>query len=180
MGGGCWSGSCSVNQEELDSAFPTCYKNCLQDGECAAKSGKLDNLSSQQIKNNIDLIIASGHTANLIEKGFGDLLAEKDSTQKPEVPEETDFVNGTLECGAEKFEEDLKILQEDVKIQEETIQSLGNDLSSLVEVHDSELKSLKQELAALKSKLEDHTNKTANLKIKIEIEIHTKNNQKLD
>jgi hypothetical protein len=34
----CTSGSCSVSQEELDSGLETCYKNCLDDGECAAKS----------------------------------------------------------------------------------------------------------------------------------------------
>jgi hypothetical protein len=111
----CWSESCSVTQEELDSGFSNCYKNCLEGGECATKSGKLDN--SKQ--------------------------------------------NETLECDAKKFEEisqDLKTLKEDVKVQQETIESLGNNLTLLIEAHDFELKSLKQELAALKTKLEDRTN----------------------
>jgi Leucine-rich repeat (LRR) protein len=39
---GCYEGSgCSVTQSELDSALTTCFKNCLDDGECAAKSKKL-------------------------------------------------------------------------------------------------------------------------------------------
>jgi Leucine-rich repeat (LRR) protein len=52
---GCGTGSCSVSQEELDSGLSACHKNCLDDSECAAKSGKLDNLSSEQITKNLDL-----------------------------------------------------------------------------------------------------------------------------
>jgi Leucine-rich repeat (LRR) protein len=40
---GCESGSCSVNQTELNSGLSTCYANCLNDNQCAAKSGKLVN-----------------------------------------------------------------------------------------------------------------------------------------
>jgi hypothetical protein len=36
---GCWSGSCSVSQEELDSDLSTCYRNCLSNRKCASKSG---------------------------------------------------------------------------------------------------------------------------------------------
>ncbi len=73
---GCTSG-CSVSQRELDSELPTCYTNCLDNEECAAKAGKLDNFSSEQIKKNLDLIISSGHVATLIEKGYSSLLFEK-------------------------------------------------------------------------------------------------------
>jgi hypothetical protein len=37
--------------------------------------------------------------------------------------------------------------------QKETIESLGNNLTLLIEAHDSELKSLKQKVAVLKTKL---------------------------
>jgi hypothetical protein len=166
---GCESG-CSVSQWKLDSGFTLCFKNCLQDVECAATTGNLDNLSSEQIEKNLDLIIASGHKQMLIEKGYGDLLAEKDPTPKPElVPEETEnFKNETLECDAEKFEEisqDLKKeLAENSKVQQETIETLGNNLTLLIQAHDSELKSLKQELAYLKMKLEE---RNENLKIEL-------------
>ncbi len=39
----CYSYSCLVSQEELDSALSTCYSNCLNDHECASESGKLGN-----------------------------------------------------------------------------------------------------------------------------------------
>jgi hypothetical protein len=74
---GCTMGLCSVSESELNSGFSSCYSNCLNDSECAAKSGKLDNLSPAEIEKNLDLIIASGHTAALIEKGYQDRLIEK-------------------------------------------------------------------------------------------------------
>jgi Leucine-rich repeat (LRR) protein len=166
---GCESG-CSVSQSQLVSGFATCFNNCLQDVECAAVTGNLDNLSSEQIEKNLDLIVASGHKQMLIEKGYGQLIAEKNSTPKPElVPEETkNFKNDTLECEAKKFEEisqDLKKeLAENSKVQQETIETLGNNLTLLIQAHDSELKSLKQELADLKMKLEESNE---NLKIEL-------------
>jgi Leucine-rich repeat (LRR) protein len=73
------SGSCSISQPELDSGLSSCYNNCLGDVECASKSGKLDNLSSGQIEVNIDLIVSSGHTEKLIEKGYSNLVIKKES-----------------------------------------------------------------------------------------------------
>ncbi len=159
---GCYTGSgCSVSQSELDSGLTTCFKNCLDDGECAAKSGKLDNLSSGQIEMNLDLIIASGHNQKLIEKGYGDLIHKNDSTPKPEEIE--NFKNETLECDAKKFEEISQDLKE-LKVQHET---LGNNLTLLIQDHDSELKSLKQELAELKLMLKDRSDETTNLKMEL-------------
>jgi hypothetical protein len=67
-GFGCDTGSCSVSESDLnsDSGLSTCYSNCLNDSECASKSGKLDNLSPAEIEENLDLIIASGHSSALI------------------------------------------------------------------------------------------------------------------
>jgi Leucine-rich repeat (LRR) protein len=163
---GCYTESCSVTQAALDRGLTTCYKNCLDDVECAAKSGKLDNLSSEQIENNLNLIIASGHTATLMEKGYGALIPKNDSKPKPEVVQEEieNIKNETLECDAKKFEEISEDLKE-LKAQHET---LGNNLTLLVQsnaeckndsgsIH-SELKSLKQELADLKLTLEEIKN----------------------
>jgi Leucine-rich repeat (LRR) protein len=135
---GCWSGSCSVTQSQLDSGLSTCYGNCRNNEECASQSGNLDNLSSEQIEKNLDLIVASGHTSIL-----------------------------TQECDAEKFEKisrDLRALTENSQVQQETIEKLGIDLTLLVQVHDSELKSLKQELAELKTKMEENNK---NLKLEL-------------
>jgi hypothetical protein len=150
----------------------------LDDVECAAKSRKLDNLSSEQIEKNLDLIISSGHTEKLIEKGYGDLIPKNDSKPKPEVvQEETEnFKNETLECDAKKFEEISRDLKE-LKVQHET---LGNNLTLLVQsnaeckndsgsIH-TELKSLKQELTDLKLTLKESKDcsvETANLETKL-------------
>jgi hypothetical protein len=84
---GCNSGSCSISQLELDSGLSTCYTNCLNDVQCASKSGKLDHLSPEAIERNLDLIVSSGHisalternyTALLVEKGYGDLIIDSD------------------------------------------------------------------------------------------------------
>ncbi len=154
---GCDSGSCSIAQSELDSGFTKCYNNCLNDVECASKSGKLDKLSSEQIEKNLDLIVSSGHAATLIEKGYSSLLFKRGYG----------YLLGSVECEAKKFEEisqNLKTLKEDVKVQQETIETLRNNLTLLVQSNaeckeDSkaikpELESLKQELADLKTKME--------------------------
>ncbi len=60
---GCTSGSCLVAQSEVDSELSACFDNCLDDVECAAKSGKLDNLSGEQIRKNLDLKKTSTLTA---------------------------------------------------------------------------------------------------------------------
>jgi hypothetical protein len=165
---GCHIGSCSVSQSELDSGLSTCFKNCLDDVECASKSGKLDNLSSEQIEKNLDLIISSGHTEILIEKGYGDLIPKNDPKPKPEVVQEEtkNFKNETLECDAKKFEEISEDLKE-LKVQHET---LGNNLTLLIQAHDSELKSLKQDLTDLKLTLKESKDcsvETANLETKL-------------
>jgi hypothetical protein len=74
---GCSSGSCLVSKSEMDSGLPTCYANCLNDVQCASKSGTIDNLSPEDVKKNIDLIVKSGHVSTLIKKGYSSLLAEK-------------------------------------------------------------------------------------------------------
>jgi hypothetical protein len=166
---GCLSGSCSVSHSELDSALSPCYSNCLK-VECAAKSGNLDNLSSEQIEKNLDLIIASGHKQKLIEKGYGHLIAEKDPTPKPKpevVQEETEIIkNKTLECDAKKFEEISRDLK-DLKVQHET---LGNNLTLLIQAHDSEMKRVTQELADLKvtlKEIKNCSNDKENLKMEL-------------
>jgi hypothetical protein len=61
---------------------------------CASKSGKLDKLSPEQIENNLDLIIASGHVATLIEKGYSSLLIKRGYG----------YLLGSVECEAIKSE----------------------------------------------------------------------------
>ncbi len=63
---------------ELDRGLSTCYLHCLQDGECAAKSGQVST-----------------------ENGNPTLLAKKGSTSE----EVEKLKNESLECDAKKFEE---------------------------------------------------------------------------
>ncbi len=67
---GCDSGYCSVSQSELDDGLSDCYTNCLNEVECASKSGKLDNLSPEKIERNIDVIISSRHLQTLVEQNY--------------------------------------------------------------------------------------------------------------
>jgi Leucine-rich repeat (LRR) protein len=171
-GFGCASGSCSVTQSEVDTGLAPCYNSCVDNEECAARSGNLDKLSSEQIERNLDLIVASGHTAALIkkeysnllvEKGYGDLVAEINSKSKPE-PEidqkKTETLkNETQECDAKKFEEISQNLKE-----------LKDEMTLLIEVHDSEMKSVKQELAEMKTKMEQNKDCSDDAeKLKIEL-----------
>jgi hypothetical protein len=148
---GCDTGSCSVSESELDSNLSSCYSNCLNDSECAAKSGKLDNLSPAEIEEKLDLIIASGHTAALIEKGYQDLLIKrgyKDSIIETDRSLKTAFEaiekhrNESLESDASLLEgisknsaeikksvEKCEKVSEKLKVQQE---SLGNNLTLLI------------------------------------------------
>ncbi len=146
----CTSG-CSVSKAELDSGFSTCYSNCLNDRECASKSGKLDNLSPAEIEENLDLIIASGHSSALFKKGYQNLLIKrgyKDSIIETDRSLKTAFEviekhrNESLESDAKLLEgitknseeikksvEKCEEFSEKLKIQQE---SLGNNLTLLI------------------------------------------------
>jgi hypothetical protein len=128
---GCDTGSCTVSESELNSGFSSCYSNYLND-ECAAKSGKLDNLSAEQIVKNLDLIIASGHTAALIEKGYQDLLIGKYRNESLEsdanLLEAISKNSEEIKKSAQKCEE----VSEKLKVQQATIESLGNNLTLLI------------------------------------------------
>jgi hypothetical protein len=103
---GCTSGSCSVTQEELQSDLSTCFKNCRDDSECAANSGNsFDNLNSEEIESNTNKF--------------------------------------------EKISQNFKTMKEDVKVQQETIETLGNNLTLLIENHDSEMKGVTQDVKCL-------------------------------
>jgi Leucine-rich repeat (LRR) protein len=148
---GCTTGSCSVSESELDSGFSSCYSNCLNDRECASKSGKLDNLSPAEIEKNLDLIIASGHSSALIEKGYQDRLIEKgnkDSIIETDRSLKTAFEviekyrNESLESdaslleGISKNSEEIKKSVEKCEEVSEKLEvqqkSLGNNLNSLI------------------------------------------------
>jgi hypothetical protein len=161
---GCTSG-CSVSQEELDSGLSGCYSNCLADGECAARSGKLDNLSSEQIRNNMDLIISSGHAATLIEKGYSNLLVEKFSNINLETASKLKTVqeeiikvrNETLKSkasllkaisnNADRIKSTLKEfgdISQDLRVQKGTVESLGKSLALLNQSNADNLSSLEK------------------------------------
>jgi hypothetical protein len=42
--------TCPFNQSELDSGFSSCFSNCLEDEDCAVKSGKIGKLNHEKIK----------------------------------------------------------------------------------------------------------------------------------
>jgi hypothetical protein len=79
MNFGCDSGSCLVIHKKLESDLSTCYNNCLNDVVCAAKSGKLDKLSSEQIEKNLAALIEKGYSSLLFERGYGHLLCKEES-----------------------------------------------------------------------------------------------------
>ncbi len=74
---GCGSSTCSVSQADLNSGLATCYSNCLNNMDCALKSGKFDKLSSDYIKGKIDAIVSYGHLDVLIKQNYTDLLVKK-------------------------------------------------------------------------------------------------------
>jgi Leucine-rich repeat (LRR) protein len=148
---------CLVSKSELDTGLSTCYSNCRTDSKCASESGKPDNLSSEQIENNLDLIVSSGQA----EQEHGNLVAEKTSKPEAEVVQEKvkTLKNETQEFDAKKFEEISQNLKE-----------LKDEMTLLIEVHDSEMKSVKQELAEMKTKMEQNKDCSDDLeKLKIEL-----------
>jgi hypothetical protein len=164
---GCHSGSCSVSQSELDSELSTCYNNCLIDGECASKSGKLNDLSSKQIEQNIDLIVSSGHAETLIENGYSNLLIEKGYGDL--IPRIDSKLEDTKKF--EKMSKDLKTLKEDVKVQQDTIESLGNNLALLNQSNEQTINLFKENtIKALEATKEEVKDLTKMLMIQLENE----------
>jgi hypothetical protein len=76
---GCYSStsSCSVSQADLDVGLATCYSHCLNNMECALKSGKFDILNLRYVEENIDNIVAYGHVDVLLKMNYTDLLIER-------------------------------------------------------------------------------------------------------
>jgi hypothetical protein len=117
---GCTSGSCSVSESELNSGLSSCYSNCLNDAECASKSGKLDKLSSEEIKENLDLIIGK----------FKNESMESDAKLLEAISKNSEEIKKS----AQKCEE----VSEKLKVQQK---SLENNLTLLIA--DNEKKSAK-------------------------------------
>jgi hypothetical protein len=175
---GCNSGSCSVAQSELDTGLSTCFTNCLKDVLCALESGKHDNLSPDNIEKNLGLIVASGHMAKLVEMNYTDLLIQKGYSNlllKAQTENLLKMVSNNsddIKNAAKKFEEmsqDLKGHQDSMATNFTSLIQSNAECKSDKEAINSELESLKQELADIKGKLEgnkDCTNKKADLEKK--------------
>jgi CRISPR/Cas system CMR-associated protein Cmr5 small subunit len=69
---------CRITQSDLDSGLSTCFSNCLNNvDDCSAKSGKIDHLSEEKLRDSIDALILYGHMDLLLEKNYIDLVIEK-------------------------------------------------------------------------------------------------------
>jgi hypothetical protein len=157
---GCRSGSCLVSQEELDSAFSTCFDNCVNNVDYASKSGKLDYLSSKQIEENLNLIVTSGHTTKLMEKGYLNLLIEKEPKDRIETDRKLENVQeGIGNFKNESSQSDANLLQAISKNSDEIKKAVKK-----IEDVSQDLKTLKQEIVELKAKLEE-TNENLEQKI---------------
>jgi hypothetical protein len=188
---GCDSGSCSVAQSELDTGLSTCHTNCLKDVLCASQSGKLDKLSPENIEKNLGLIVASGHISKLvgmnytdllIQKGYSNLLADNgfcgDKELNVTLEDNKNLLKALLinsddiKNAVKKFEE----MSQDLKVHRD---AMAKNLTSLIqsnaeckshkEAINSELKSLKEELADIKGKFsesKDCTDDTVDLEMK--------------
>jgi hypothetical protein len=60
----------------------------LSDSKCASKSGKLEKLSPEDVENNLDLIISSGHFSALIESNYFGLLVKSGVKKFQEMSQE--------------------------------------------------------------------------------------------
>jgi hypothetical protein len=75
--------TCSISQSDLDSEFSTCFSNCLRNQEnCAIKSGGIDKLSHDEIKNNLGALISNGQTDVLLRIIFEQINDFKTDSQK--------------------------------------------------------------------------------------------------
>jgi hypothetical protein len=124
---------------------------------------KLRSLPHQIFKNNPELIaiLLSGNKINSITPDFFknlnklqwvDFNGNKCTDQYFDCDSGScsELNRGLTTCYANYRNEEIT---RKLKVQKDTIESLRNNLTLLIEAHDSELKSLKQELADLKTKL---------------------------
>jgi hypothetical protein len=170
----CNSGSCSIPQSELDSGLLTCFGNCLKDLKC----GSLDKLSPESIERNLGLIISSGHMAKLVEMNHTDLLIKKGyknlllKAQTENLLKVVSNNSDDIKNAAKKFEEmsqGLKDHQDSMATNFTSLIQSNAECKSDKEAINSELESLKQELADIKGKLEgnkDCTDDTVDLEMK--------------
>jgi hypothetical protein len=168
---------CSVSQMELDSGLSTCYTNCLNDGECASKSGKLDNLSPGEIERNIDLIISSGHISAIAERNYFDFFIEK-SFKKLII--ETDSKLKTVDETARNLQilllESNASLLKAISKNSDEIKNVARKLEETSEDLKELQKSLENNLALLKQSNADNAIKLDRSVDKIqEIEKNTQN-----
>ncbi len=149
---GCYSGSCSVSQSELNTDLSTCYTNCENDVECASKSGKLENLSPDDIEQNIDLIVSSGHASTLIKRYHTSLeKVNEDNIEKDSKLKICDEAIQKLK--KESAESDANLHR---AISGWTLSKQSNaECNREKEAIDQELRALKLEIADLKIKLLD-------------------------
>jgi mRNA-degrading endonuclease YafQ of YafQ-DinJ toxin-antitoxin module len=75
---GCETCSIPLSQSDLDSGFSTCFSNCVNNvDDCTTKSGNIENLSQDEIREKIDTLVSYGQLDMLIERNFVDVLIEK-------------------------------------------------------------------------------------------------------
>jgi hypothetical protein len=153
-------------RNKINSITPDFFKNLnkLRDvdfssNQCANKKFgcESENCSVSQSELNSEL---SACYNNCLEDSECSSISGKQDVDNDEIKNRK---NETQECDAKKFEEISQDL-ENLKVQHE---SLGNNFTLLIQAHDAELKSLKQELAYLKAKLEDRTSETVYLETKL-------------
>ncbi len=153
---GCASGSCSVSQSELNTDLSTCYSNCENDVECASKSGKLENLSPDDIEQNIDLIVSSGHATALIQRYHSNLeKVNEDNIEKDSRLKICDEAIGKLKKESSECSTNLHRAISGWTLSKQSNAECNREKESI----DQELRALKLENSDLKIKLldsEDH------------------------
>jgi hypothetical protein len=133
----------------------------LNDVECASKSGKIDNLSPENIEKNIDLIISSGHilklaennTELLIKKGYKDFIIETDWRLKTVYEDIEKFKIESLESDANLLKA-ISNNSDDIKSSVWKLEEISQNDHLNRTVQEVEEKSLKLEENCVKAKLE--------------------------
>jgi hypothetical protein len=72
--------TCSVSQSQLDLGLSGCFANCLNDPDCAIKSGVVDKLGVDKVRANLDQIISYGYLDSVAKTVYLDLLVAKNYT----------------------------------------------------------------------------------------------------
>jgi Leucine-rich repeat (LRR) protein len=146
---GCATCSHSVSQSELHSGLSSCFQNCLNNPDCAIKSGRIERLSIEKVRANLDLIISYGNMDSLIEGGYTVLILQSLQTNLAQelanISENLSLKYANeklvLEHKVEKLEQEIKDLKKESRDRENALkQELNEIISKRLEEFELKLK----------------------------------------